>query len=1147
MGCYSARAFVRSIKWLGGGRNLGKIEKIRYHARELLLLVVATLGAFQHSLKSIVRRKEAKHFGSNSTLQEYRYPMPRRAMDSVGNHPVLAILVMIGIYVVVCTWTLFAPLPGPPGPSGIEDFYRDFQSLNMALLGVQASFIGLVFPLVIAFVGLLNQGRASFATRLKIYSKESGAPLVGTSSLLLCIAIAVQLPFSGLVPVRVVAAGAVINLLWLTLNLLALRFFLFRTIAFVQPEQRDPITRSYVANVAWRHELHTLLLAHSWSNASAYGHLPAGDDDSDSVDERKRAIVYYSPLFNTGPALSTRKLSRDFTLADVRFGILKPIVDSWLENVRQTADAKRETLSFPLWPDEAYKGDVALARSKVRLGWGARVALRMGFHFKKKSRLPFKTADTAMLLKEMIADLLALADLRQVEEFGAQLNTVADFHAFLYFIAQSTDEDFNFSQFESILNKSVAQEWASEYRDLQRRVTERLPEEPELFGRCCYLPGRVYVRCHDTVSPVALAPLLSLSANLFHHLMVWAVDEHRNETGQTPDAGKDFVLTRPAAAHADAWRTLVAGREQLLDVILRWPKDDTPDWKALLRHNVNVIDHLRLVAEMVGRGAWNGDRLAVLWSVDLLLGWIERAEGNWPDKGRTWWALRPQSLTLDLFEADWPTVQALPITTTDAPVAPCDVYAGIFQNAWRDHIVTIAAVCIRWCFEFGASGTAALAARMLLAGERYDKGASGVRGANLLTASNILIGTLRIVGAGWPFSKSYSSRFENLAERLDELRQEPWVSMRIYSSIGGLGFTTLYAEHALALMATLDTSGQARVDDQLRRMLVDGDDGTKRRREDYLRGLLGALPGLDPAASEPIFNAIRRPGHEIGYDASLAIVRTLVEESITMLETHREQAIRQAVIDPKRLQDVATAAAALGFSKETSAFPIHMFAVVEIVPDELATFTFRSLNQEKGAYTAPRMAQPVSNEREWWSATMRDQVANIIWRDVLRATPFETLSGLSPEEFWNSIKHAASQIRAVGSVPILVISGRMEPVWLNEWCWTESRKGEQRPGDMTIHREKVSEPGYEFSINDIRVYRASCYRGEAYMIPGSLLELARFHDYDDGLPVSVTFEDDTNDLWRGSIKVECQHAVQLGNAKSFRIRYALDNDLQENN
>ncbi len=1117
-------------------------QKVRESVSELLLLARASVGYFAQTLKAVVRQKEARHFRTNRTLRENRYPAIRRVMEAVGSHPFITIAVIAALYAVVCLWTWLAPPPGPSVPEKVDDFFRDFQSLNMALLGVQASFIGLVFPLVIAFVGLLNQGRASFATRLTIYFDESAARLVGVSALLLCVVIALQLPLSGLLPVRVVAAGAVLNLIWLSLNVAAMGFFLFRTIAFVQPAQRDPIARSYVANVSWRHELRALLLTNNWVNAGKYGHLPSGDDEGEVFYEVKRANIYYWPLSDSDPALAIRHLQRDSVLDDVRFGVVRPVVDAWLKAARRSAELNRVRLSFPAFPGGVHKGDVALARSALPVGWGARTVLPMAFRFRKKPRLLTQVADTATLLKEMIADLLSLADFRQVEEFGTQLIAVADFHAFLYLIAQATDEDFNFSQLESTWTKSVAQEWASEYRDLQRRATERLGDEPDFFARCGYLPARIYERCHDTVSPVALAPLLTVSANLFHYLMVWASAEHRNETGQSADAGKTFMLTRLGAAHAGAWRNLVAGRERLLDVILQWPKGGAPDWTQLRRHNVNSIDHLRLVAEMVGRSAWSGDRLAVLWSVDLLVGWIERAERDWPDQGHTWWALRSQALTLDLFAADWPAIQELPITTTDVPVTPRDVYAGIFHNAWRDYIVAVAAVCIHWCLEFGAGGSAALAARMLLARQRYDTGATSVRTAEPPNATGILIAILRIVGAGWPFAKTYASRFEDLAERLDELRQEPWVSMRIYSSNGGLGFAALYSEHALAMMTTINPASQTTVDDALRRMLVDGNDETTRRRKEYLRALLAALATIDRTACEPILGALLVDGQCIDYEPRLNAVRALLERSIEVLESHRLQAIRVAEIDPARLRDVASAAGKLAFAKQTGAFPIHAFAVVEIVPDQLTTFTLRSLNQEKGAYTTPQMAQPVSNEERWWGETMRDQVANIIWRDVLQATPFATLTGTSPEEFWTAVKNGAATIRAAGGEPILVVSSSMEPQWLNEWRWTELREGAQRPDDLTIHREKTSEPSYEFSLNNIRVYRAACYRGESYLIPRLILERARFHDFGEGSAVEVTFENDATDPWRGSLKVEYQHAVQIGQAQAFRIRYAQPND-----
>lgn len=1110
-------------------------QKVRENIAEFVLLARAVSGYFDKTLKSIVRQKVDRHFRTNRPLREHRYPAIRRAMGSVGTHPYVSIGAIAALYAIVSVWTWYAPLPGPTAPDNSHDYFRDFQSINMAVLGVQASFIGLVFPLVIAFVGLLNQGRASFATRLTIYFNESGARVVGVSSLLLCAVIALQLPLAGIIPVRVVAAGAILNLIWLALNIAVLGFFLFRTVAFVQPARRDPITWSYAANVAWRHELYAQLIANNWGHASTYGHLPAGDENG-------RASIYCSPLWDSDPVLVSRNLRRDHVLDDVLFGVIRPVAFAWLKAAERPSNASEVSLAFPVSPGESYTDGIALARSQEPLGWGGRSAIRLGFLFRKKSRFPTEIADTSTLLKEMVAELLTLADLRKVEEFGSQLRTVKEFHAFLYLIAQATDHDFNFSELESTWTKSVGQQWASQYRDLQRRVTERLGDEPELFGRCCYLPADIYAQSHDTVSPSALAPLLDVAGNLFHHLMNWALAEHKNETGQTPGPGQTFTLARLGSAHAGAWRSLVAGRERLLDVILRWPKDKSLTWTDLRRHNVNTIQHLQLTAEMVGRSAWTGDKVAVLWSVDLLIGWIERAERDWPDQGNTWWALRPQALTLDLFSVDWPEIQTLPITTTDTPAAPRDVYAGIFHNAWRDYIIALAAVCIHWCREFGANGTAALAARMLLSGRRYDQGASSVKEAEPLDANSILTALLRIVGAGWRFEKSYSSRFEHLADRLDELRQEPWVSMRIYSSSGGSGFSTLYIEHALALMAATDPAGQLVVGDGLRRMLVDGDDVPKRRREDYLRALLTALADIDRVECEPILGALLADPQSTGFETRLAAVRSLLEQSIQVLESHRLQAIRDATIDPERLREVASAAGKLAFSAASGAFPIHLFTTIEIVPEEMKEFTLRSLDQEKGAFSKPQMAQPVSNEESWWGETMRDQVANIIWRDVLQSTAFETLIGISPDEFWSAVKNAANNIRGAGGEPILVISSSMEPRWLHEWRWAELREGYKRPDDLTVHREDVDEPGYEFSLNDIRVYRAACYRGECYLLSRTMFERVRFHDFGDGSPVKVSFENDQSDPWRGTLTVKYQRAVQLGRTQSYRIRHAQSTD-----
>lgn len=1116
---------------------LKALRFLRTQIGELAVLGAAGFGALRPGLAATVLTIRRRHFRQNETLRSHRYSLVRRAVAGVARHPFFAVALGVAAYAVVSWVTWLAPLPGPPTPAGLKDYFRDFQAINAAVLGAQASFIGIVFPLVIAFVGLLNQGRASFATRLTIYFEETAAAFVGGSALILCIALVLQMPFTAQVPERVAAAATVLNILWFTANVVALAFFIFRTIDYVHPAKRAPITRSYVANVAWRQEMLSLVTTNRWGNVDRYGHLPSGDE-VEPFAEKRHAHVSYSPFLDSDSPVVSRTLRPEQRLIDVRFGILSPAIHAWLAAVRADKTNSAHNLSFPAIPGEDYKGDTVLARSTAPIGWASRLAIRTALPFRTVRNDPSEISETARLLKEMIADLIALIEQRQADEFGNQLTAVIEFHVFLLRIAQSPEEDFNFAQMQDAWGRSVSHEWSSEYRDLQRRAIDRIVDEPEFFGRCAYLPSGIYQRCHDDVTPAALKPVMLIGHNLFHHMMVWAANTHKVEAGQSADASHAFELKLHGESYGNAWRGFVAGWERLLEAINRRDGDQETTWADLKRSSDNVVEHLRMTAEMVGRSAWSGDLRAVNWSVDLLLNWIGLAERSWEAQGHAWWALRPQALTLDALELDWPAVSSLPLTAVeDVEPTPRAVFGGVVKNAWHDHIVALASVCIHWSIEFGAGGAASQAARTLLNKERFDRGSSGHHTDAPFTVEDVLIAILRIVGAGWRFSKSYASVFEGLAERLDSLREAPWVSMRIYSSNGGLGFSALYAEHVLAMMACAPGNGV--IHDSLRRMLIEGNDEGMRRREEYLRGLLTGIDGMDAAVHGPALDGLLPEGQTESFDARRAAVRQLAEQAVAELEAHRLRAIQTAPLDPSRLGEVAAAASQDAFGAATGAFPLHLFEQVHLTTDPLTTFTLRSGNQEKGAYTQPQMAQPVSNERSWWRDVMRDQVGNIVWRDVLNAMPFEAIQGQTPEAFWQAVKSAGDRIRATGGYPILVISSVVEPRWLNDWRWREQAGGVRKPDDLTLNRDpKHTGAGYEFSMNDIPVYRAATFHGEAYVVPRALFTRVRFHDYGHDTPVAVSFEDDPNDSWRGTLKVEYQRDVQLGDGTAFRIVFA---------
>lgn len=175
----------------------------------LCLLTEVIRGQFQPGLAKRVRGIVARHLRGNLEFRAHRYPRLMRLAMWIVRHPVRALAIVALLYASAVLSGQFDRLPSFTLATDIQASVRDFWTVNIAVLAVQAALVGLVFPLVIAFVGLLNRGRASFASRLTIYIESSSAIFVGVSSLLLCVAIAAQLPFAA----KMDHAGAAVTLL----------------------------------------------------------------------------------------------------------------------------------------------------------------------------------------------------------------------------------------------------------------------------------------------------------------------------------------------------------------------------------------------------------------------------------------------------------------------------------------------------------------------------------------------------------------------------------------------------------------------------------------------------------------------------------------------------------------------------------------------------------------------------------------------------------------------------------------------------------------------------------------------------------------------------------------------------------------------
>ena len=124
---------------------------------------------------------------------------------------------------------------------------------------------------------------------------------------------------------------------------------------------------------------------------------------------------------------------------------------------------------------------------------------------------------------------------------------------------------------------------------------------------------------------------------------------------------------------------------------------------------------------------------------------------------------------------------------------------------------------------------------------------------------------------------SYVGRFDHLLEGLGDLGKKPSVSMRMYSSHGGLSFDALPLAHVLAIMAA--SNGPQGLNRSLRRQLTQSDDDALLRRKTYLEVLSKAADEIDEDKHRALLDEICELG-AAPFEARLAHVRPLLIEAL---------------------------------------------------------------------------------------------------------------------------------------------------------------------------------------------------------------------------------------------------------------------------
>lgn len=183
----------------------------------------------------------------------------RRAGERLGTFLVCAVALSVGLSML----SVYALQRVTEGITGQSNGLTYFGTLWTA----QATIAALVYPIVIAFVAVLLRRRATAGLTLRIYILDAAVLPAGTSAIALVAWMGVQFLTMPYVPEEWVTAAMTGNTAWFAFNSSLTAWFLYRTLRFLDDDDRPETFERFTVHVALpcdvRSRLMGLILSHA--------------------------------------------------------------------------------------------------------------------------------------------------------------------------------------------------------------------------------------------------------------------------------------------------------------------------------------------------------------------------------------------------------------------------------------------------------------------------------------------------------------------------------------------------------------------------------------------------------------------------------------------------------------------------------------------------------------------------------------------------------------------------------------------------------------------------------------------------------------------------------------------------------------------
>ncbi len=974
-------------------------------------------------------------------------------------------------------------------------------NFSEAIFNAQVTIIALIFPLVIAFIGILIQSRSANEVIWVVYKHNSGFMLVGFSALLLVLTFVLTKFVQPWLSYQYIIALYISLALWFIFNLLLSGWFLYKTINFITTSTRMKLLVRFAVNDFLIADIRKRLFFHL-----------AHSVIKDEFNVNKRSNLNIVTMSYTSYANRVNKFFEEpMQISNIWFRPLKLGVLALTNRYKhELAHSNSATLYFPIDFNVPKSGEISIAETNIgRFDDISSSILRLPFRFSSKDHqylLTFEQVVGAIFgqvedaLKENNSLLFSNAK-NELQNFQKEIESCS-------FYIDENDEARSWMLLpdNKFFSRNYLHLFINETIRISNSVVSRIPEDQSYYSEWCYFFTGLYARSDKNRPSEVGINYIKGHYFLWGKLMSWI--SGYNKINSRFDQMQDSAIKHFVGSW-EHWHYLLNGKHG---------EQDSIDFELLFHH---LMSNSKMI---VSATKYNNIK-ASEWAVDMLIYWSECFIRE--DAHEFYW--HKELLTSAVIDQQTNSILLDAAFGQHPPSNMSEVKSIILRNYWIDIRFLTASYIIGSSNNTGSSQIDRhFIARKIINAERMDNSGSLLRTeAPLNTPAEILGIFLR---QNLPWNDSFTNElYEKHIDQLGSIEEPDWISGRMYSSRGSKH--ELYVPKFFLIVSIAFTTNTFMLDTRWIDFLHSA--AINQNQLETIIEKLKKLSNVDQNIINEVcaFSQIDETTAKSKADVFIASIN----EIIGILSSHAKQNIINSEVDYSRLKLMGITASIDVFDNNAP-MPVALFKQIHFLENAEFQPSIINVNGFEKAQLVNRIDSepPVDT---FFNSTISELVAQKIIDQIINSfnwtdKAFENELALLTE----AVADAALFFKA-GLSPILFVGQQSLITLINYSRFGYIPDNEKLPFDIIIATDQPET--YIAHLQGVEVHSLPTRQRKVnFMIATDSFKNLNVKKFEDERYVDFDFILPTPESLKGTLKV--RFAIDCDFDPTFGNRYSLD-------